>query len=107
VDPLVEVLALVLVGYLSVSFGRWIYDVLSVRYPAFRRLEKNRYVRAAATAVAVLVIVSVPLLLPDYRLSLRYAHIIAPALALLGFLAPLGLPGWLEEALERRKRRKQ
>jgi len=106
VDPLVEALIVFLVGYLSASFGRWVYDALSARYLALGRLEKNRYIHVAATAAAILVIVFVPLLL-DYKLSLRYVHIIAPAFVLLGFLGPLGLSGWLEEALERWKRRRR
>jgi len=91
VDPLVEALILFLVGYLSVPFGRWVYDALSVLYSTLRELEKNKYVRVAATVVAILIIVSVPLLLGG--LSLRYAHIVAPVFVLLGFLALLGLPG--------------
>jgi len=58
---------------------------------ALRELEKNKYDCVAATVVAILIIVSVPLLLGG--LSLRYAHIIAPEFALFGFLVPLGLPG--------------
>jgi len=91
-------LIIVVTVYLSVSFGRWLYDAMSSRYSAFRRLESDPTVCVVATAIIFLIIflgAFSPILFDSTIFLLEKIHYCIAMFFSMGFLTPLSILPWL------------
>jgi len=93
-----DVFIVVITTFFSLSFGRWLYDMISRHYPVFRRLERDSLVCVVATAIIFLIIfigASSPILFGFTIFSLENIHYCALMFFSMGFLTPLSILPWL------------
>jgi len=99
-NQFIPFIILMTMSYISISFGRWLYDALSRRYPIFKELERSLLAYIIATTSIFLIIFMQALF---SLLSLERMHIYALTLFFIGFLTPLSVLPRLGEVIRRRR----